>query len=204
MIPSVSEIPSLLETFRHLRKSRSISIGPQSEADAYETLAYREKRRRESTKERKRGAQEPGAKSEKADYFGVTTSNSASKRPAEGFLPTPPPSGTNLHQSMIEAETALYTPSEESPNTDFSRHLSVERRRQEKEERDLFSTLEKPRVRYDVEVVTKLIVYTGKNHTSCTFIIRSLTWKTGVAWIAVEATPILFEITGLGLGVRPG
>ena len=65
---------------------------------------------------------------------------------------------------MIEAETALYTPSEESPNTGLSRQPSMERRRQEKEERELFSKLEKPRVRYDVEVVTKLIVYTGKNH----------------------------------------
>jgi hypothetical protein len=32
---------------RHPRR-RAISVGPQSEADAYETLAYREKRRRES------------------------------------------------------------------------------------------------------------------------------------------------------------
>lgn len=32
----------------------------------------------------------------------------------------------------------------------------------EKEEREMFSKLEKPRVRYDVEVMTKLIVYSGK------------------------------------------
>ena len=32
----------------------------------------------------------------------------------------------------------------------------------EQEEREMFSNLEKPRVRYDVEVITKLIVYTGK------------------------------------------
>jgi len=36
------------------------------------------------------------------------------------------------------------------------------RKREEKEDRELFSGLEKPRVRYDVEVGTKLIVYTGK------------------------------------------
>jgi dihydrosphingosine 1-phosphate phosphatase len=28
-------------------------------------------------------------------------------------------------------------------------------------EKEMFSRLEKPRVRYDVEVVTKLVVYTG-------------------------------------------
>jgi hypothetical protein len=29
-------------------------------------------------------------------------------------------------------------------------------------EKEMFSRLEKPRVRYDVEVVTKLVVYTGR------------------------------------------
>jgi hypothetical protein len=30
-------------------------------------------------------------------------------------------------------------------------------------EKEMFSQLEKPRVRYDVEVVTKLVVYSGKS-----------------------------------------
>jgi hypothetical protein len=34
-------------------------------------------------------------------------------------------------------------------------------REEEREEREIFLRLEKPRVRYDVEVVTKLIVYSG-------------------------------------------
>ena len=34
-------------------------------------------------------------------------------------------------------------------------------RRNEKEERELLSSIPKPRVRYDVEVITKLIVYSG-------------------------------------------
>lgn len=34
--------------------------------------------------------------------------------------------------------------------------------RYEKEEREMFAKLEKPRVRYDVEVITKLIVYSGE------------------------------------------
>lgn len=50
----------------------------------------------------------------------------------------------------------------------------------------MFSKLEKPRVRYDVEVITKLIVYAG------------------IAWIAVEGAPILFETIGLGITGQPG
>lgn len=53
----------------------------------------------------------------------------------------------------------------------------------EQEKRELFMQLAKPRVRYDVEVVTKLIVYAG------------------IAWIAIEAGPIFFEVVGLGMGV---
>lgn len=48
VFPSVSEIPSFLTSIRHPGRSRSVSIGPQSQADAYETLAYRDKKRRES------------------------------------------------------------------------------------------------------------------------------------------------------------
>lgn len=32
---------------------------------------------------------------------------------------------------------------------------------EEKEDREMFMRLERPRVRYDVEVITKLIVYSG-------------------------------------------
>jgi hypothetical protein len=35
-------------------------------------------------------------------------------------------------------------------------------RSNELDEKEMFSRLEKPRVRYDVEVVTKLVVYAGK------------------------------------------
>src|SRR5690554_1287303 len=44
-LPSVSQIPGLI---RSVRRPRSDSVGPQSAADAYETLAYRDKRRRET------------------------------------------------------------------------------------------------------------------------------------------------------------
>lgn len=43
----------------------------------------------------------------------------------------------------------------------------------------MFSTLEKPRIRYDVEVITKLVVYAG------------------IAWWAVEGNPLLFRAAGI-------
>ena len=66
---------------------------------------------------------------------------------------------------MNAPEMVLYTPSEAGDGTASSinsRQPSQERRQDEKEEREMFSKLEKPRVRYDVEVVTKLIVYIGE------------------------------------------
>jgi len=50
------------------------------------------------------------------------------------------------------------------------------------EEAEMFSKIERPRVRYDVEVVTKLVVYAG------------------IGWWAVKGCPILFEILGMGMG----
>lgn len=47
--------------------------------------------------------------------------------------------------------------------TAMQRSASADRREDEREERAMFSRLEKPRVRYDVEVVTKIIVYAGKD-----------------------------------------
>ncbi|KAF4126340.1 acidPPc [Geosmithia morbida] len=48
------------------------------------------------------------------------------------------------------------------------------------DESAVFSKLIKPRVRYDVEVVTKLIVYAG------------------IAWLATALIPLTFELVGLG------
>ena len=193
-MPSVSDLPSLFQSIRHPKKSRSISIGPQSAADAYETLAYREKRRRQSRSESM--APNPSLKergtSQKPlpDFFAITTSNSASGSHPTAGLPTPANSNLDLHWSMTEAEMALYTPltpgSLVAGSDSSSRQPSAERRQDEKEEREMFSKLEKPRVRYDVEVITKLIVYTG------------------IAWISVEGAPLLFDAIGLGIKDQPG
>ena len=43
----------------------------------------------------------------------------------------------------------------------------------------MFDALERPRVRYDVEVITKLIVYAG------------------IAWLVVEGNPVMFTWFGI-------
>ena len=187
-----------------------MSVGPQSEADAYETLAYRDKRRRQSKSEMAaatpRIEEKKSSEGSEPGYFSISTSQRASSRYPTAGLPTPAYSGVDLYKSMTEPEQVLYTPL--TPGTASgvsSRQPSSERRQDEKEEREMFSKLEKPRVRYDVEVITKLIVYSGTCGISSS--LAMLNWLTnvaGIAWIAVEGAPILFETIGLGLGIQPG
>ncbi len=99
-------------------------------------------------------------------YFAVNTSENDSARvPISARLPTPAHSETYLCPQLMGADTVrspsilISLPDTGSPR----RSPSEDRRLYEKEEREMFSTLEKPRVRYDVEVVTKLIVYMGKS-----------------------------------------
>lgn len=79
--------------------------------------------------------------------------------------PTPALSNVDLRQQMAGVELAVYTPPTPDPALavpgTFNRRLSDDRRQYEREDREMFSRLEKPRVRYDVEVITKLIVYSG-------------------------------------------
>lgn len=170
VIPYVSSISSMMNTIRHPRRSQSVTLGPQSQADAYETLAYREKRRRESTSE---GAvtspklvEKPHENGTPSGYFGSNRANNGSPwAPLSVHPPTPAQSNLDLYEKMMGAEVAVSGPltpiSQSSATGCSSRSQSQDRRQYEKEEREMLSTLEKPRVRYDVEVITKLIVYTG-------------------------------------------
>lgn len=166
VLPPISEIPSLITSLRHPRKNRSVSVGPQSEADAYEALAIQDRRRREShsSASRMRQTTRDQAKSDNA-YFSKTF---PSKMPQElqiTALPTPAPSQVDLHKALALPDVFLdepMTPSTLASTVDTpARRLSEDRRQYEKDEREIFSLVEKPRVRYDVEVITKLIVYTG-------------------------------------------
>lgn len=167
VIPSVSEIHSMLTTLRHPRQSRSVSIGPQSAADAYETLNFRAKRRRESI----------SSVAEKVifskdwnkhinNHLGISKANDSESRPIiNGVLPTAVASNLSQHQHLADSSPTKYTipfPIAVSGiPVAFSRKLSEDRKQYEKEDRDMFLKLEKPRVRYNVEVVANLIVYCG-------------------------------------------
>ena len=141
----------------------------------------------------------------KPGYFGISTSRRDSSRHSTAGLPTPAYSGADLHKSMTTPEQVLYTPlTPGSASGASSRQPSSERRQDEREEREMFSKLEKPRVRYDVEVITKLIVYSGMFGASWFAMLDRLMIVVGIAWIAVEGAPILFETIGLGLSAQTG
>jgi hypothetical protein len=77
------------------------------------------------------------------------------------------------------------------------------------DEKEVFNMIERPRVRYDVEVVTKLVVYCGKYYVldpGCWM--GSLMWLrlilfVGIGLFAVELVPLVYELVGLaGTPVR--
>jgi hypothetical protein len=181
VMPSVSDLPGLLTSIRHPGRGRSVSVGPQSAADAYETLAYREKRRRDSLTNTSLESQPVNPAPQAAhDYFSVApksddkdgsvsqvSGNSASLGvKGLGNLPTPAQSRVGSYEQMMGQGHVLYTPATPPPGSvDDSYEDDAEilvGNQNDLEETEMFSRLEKPRVRYDVEVVTKLVVYSGK------------------------------------------
>ncbi|KAF7173833.1 hypothetical protein CNMCM5623_006046 [Aspergillus felis] len=149
VLPSFADIPSILTNIRHPRR-RAISTGPQSEADAYETLAYREKRRRESLSN---AAHNYSVAEDDGDTANVSMSG------------TQPSKSARKQSKWDEYEHMMGTGiSRHSPGTDIDRDTSTEPFPAYEEEKEpnlteIFSQVKKPRVRYDVEVVTKLVVY---------------------------------------------
>ncbi|KAI0830440.1 PAP2-domain-containing protein [Hypoxylon sp. FL0890] len=185
VMPNVSDLPNLITAVRHPGRGRSVSVGPQSAADAYETLAYRERRRRESIsvgagvgdireqkEQQEEGQQEPKEESTAVSSSSNRNVHAQNNRPSdfekqmgEGTVVVSPVE-MNLTEVDGDAEPDVY----------IGQH-------DELGEREVFSKLIKPRVRYDVEVVTKLVVYCG------------------IGWLAVEIIPVLYEvIPGLGAG----
>lgn len=142
VFPNFSDITSIITTIRHPRR-RAISIGPQSEADAYETLAYREKRRRESLSGSNRDS--------------PTDENG---RPNGGPVLSRKPSKLDQYEHMMGTGSPRSTMIEEDFNIPRSSPLPPPQY-DGTDEKEVFSQIKKPRVRYDVEVVTKLVVYAG-------------------------------------------
>jgi dihydrosphingosine 1-phosphate phosphatase len=170
VMPSVTALPNFISSIRHPGRSRSVSIGPQSAADAYEALAFRQKKRRESRSgslnlsEAETKILRESEASERPDV--LRPARVKSKSSANHLLPTPVHSEPDL-VAKANSEAVIgspLTPNDSDKSVQIaSRTPSQDRRENEKDEREIFSQLPKPRVRYDVEVITKLIVYSGKS-----------------------------------------
>lgn len=180
LIPSVSELPDMITSMRHPRQ-RAISVGPVSEADAYETLAYREKRRKEtggpidtssmpireygtssSSVQANNGINQQPTKSidEYENMMGrgsevSKSANGDSKRAsALGQIQNRDGTSSSTTSTPVTPATAI------SFDTDAPTLDDAEKNDEIMAE-DMFRSITRPRVRYDVEVVTKLIIYSG-------------------------------------------
>lgn len=179
VMPNVSDLPQLLTTIRHPGRGRAVSIGPQSVADAYETMAYRERRRHESLNGQVRpdlnaigrSVSEndqchrlvPGGKENNACHVSGASPLVQPSSMLGNMLPSQ--SRVSAYEQMMGTGEVLVTPTtppEESYDGATEGFPDLDMRLQtQMEDREMFSRLEKPRVRYDVEVVTKLVVYAG-------------------------------------------
>ncbi|KAI3538482.1 PAP2 superfamily protein [Colletotrichum abscissum] len=170
LIPNVRDLPRVVQSIRHpTTRGRSVSIGPQSAADAYETLAYRERRRRESIGSngsiKSKGSMHE-LREKSSDWEGKGATSGVQGHHGNSL---------NDFERMMGTGSVLASPSEEKGEVE----LRVGQQ-DEMSEKEMFLRLIRPRVRYDVEVVTKLVVYTG------------------IAWLGVGLIPIMFELIGLG------
>ena len=148
LFPRASDFPRMVESIRHpTTRGRSVSIGPQSAADAYETLAYRERQRRDSMNSNpslrsKSSLVDISSKDE--DSSGKTAQTSGAQKPL--------------------AQQAREQGGEKNGNVIFGENGNpdiVIEQEDELNEKEVFAQVTRPRVRYDVEVVTKLVVYAG-------------------------------------------
>jgi dihydrosphingosine 1-phosphate phosphatase len=210
IMPSVSDLPSLLTSIRHPGRGRSVSVGPQSAADAYETLAYRDKRRRESMTSNDSMPPTQMDSDTQGNYAYQPVANGATEGASHSRVSAVSPmiqmNGTSTskagcYEQLMGQGSITYLPatscSTGCSGDDVGITVKLEN---ELGEREMFSRLEKPRVRYDVEVITKLVVYTGVYLYSAHF--HECSFSLGIAWLAVEINPIIFEIIGLGMGPR--
>jgi len=163
VLPGVSDLPHIVQNLRRARRGRSVSIGPQSAADAYETLAYRERRRRESI------SSQTSARSGKGphdagdgDGDGAARLQNGGGNDVEGRGSTA--SGVQKsplaqYEEMMGQGTVVEDETTGGAAEEPELYVG---RQDELGEKEMFEKLVKPRVRYDVEVVTKLIVYAGE------------------------------------------
>jgi len=171
VLPPASEIPALISNTR----KRTISVGPQSEADVREYIANREQKRRESLSSAA-ATRRPDWKTANGHTSGAHPqtpfNESADGHLSPASLQSSRQNPRDLLAASLQAnvdEKEVHTPSRRDSGS----------REEEVQDRNMFSALEKPRIRYDVEVITKVVVYAG------------------IGWLAVEGDPLLFRWLGL-------
>ena len=180
VLPPASEIPSMLSNTR----KRTVSVGPQSEADVREYIANREQSRRDSRTSaspagrfRSQAQLSPGfnASSPASD---IAVATPVSEAAVQDYL-SPPPSVSSRPTDRMALSPPTGGKDLLTPPASEAGISGDESKEDEQQDQKMFLALERPRIRYDVEVITKLIVYAG------------------IAWWAVEGNPILFQVVGL-------
>ncbi|KAF2219101.1 PAP2 domain-containing protein [Elsinoe ampelina] len=152
VIPPAREIPAFFSTLGRGGRKRTVSVGPQSEADAREMLAQQHIQRKRSIRSLQGYA---------VNEDGAFTSSMAT---------------TPLEEIKPRFDDRLSPPTTNRRETSSTPDGS-----DTEQDKVMFEGIEKPRVRYDVEVVTKLVIYAG------------------IGWLSVEWNPILFMYIGLGV-----
>ncbi|KAL2160150.1 hypothetical protein VTH06DRAFT_1805 [Thermothelomyces fergusii] len=180
VLPNVSDLPKLVRSIRGPGRGRSVSVGPQSAADAYETLAYRERKRRESL------GSDAGARRLRGKPSSPSLREKEAAADGECSRASGAQSGVRLAEFEKQMGTGAVTASpapegsaEAGAGAGAGADPSLDQE-DELDEREVFSMVVKPRVRYDVEVVTKLVVYAG------------------ISWLATDSILIAFQVLGLG------
>ncbi|KAK4618190.1 Dihydrosphingosine 1-phosphate phosphatase [Fulvia fulva] len=179
VLPPASDIPAMLSSIR--RRKRTISVGPQSEADAREYIANRAQQRRDRSRSPQKGLQQKPSRSTLRAPTTLSIDEHAPITPDES-----PKSTTHLSVQQTEYRSSPPTLMVTAPTRDLftppasdNGNVSDSGKEDESHDKKMFSALEKPRIRYDVEVITKLVVYAG------------------IAWLAVEGNPLLFAKLGI-------
>ncbi|KAK5709698.1 Long-chain base-1-phosphate phosphatase [Elasticomyces elasticus] len=170
---NIIDISAMISNLRHPRK-RTVSIGPQSEADARELIANRAQKRRDSRSgsDKRKPGQRRSRKAASTPSITIDEcagSSAGSDSSRAGDESKQPSLRVNARTDMN-----LLTP----PASDAGAS-SDSGREDERKDREMFSALEKPRIHYDAEVVTRIVVYAG------------------IAWLAVEGNPLLFRWAGV-------
>lgn len=148
VLPNVSDVSKMVNSIRGPGRGRAVSIGPQSAADAYETLAYRERKRRESLE-----SEGGGVRSKRSL---ASLREKAAGENGDAVMHGQDQAATSGLQSGRSINFEQVGWAGEKPNG-----TAGDQSGEEMSEKEMFSTLVRPRVRYDVEVVTKLVVYAG-------------------------------------------